>query len=173
MLISRVSNWKFLLSLAILYVLFSTILLKNAEEKINSLAGEEIGVIDLQIGFNPQKTLTMVESYGDRARDYYAFVEMTLDIAYPIIYTLMLTIILGLVYRKSKRWQFRLSPLLILVFDLIENLNIVILLKTFPSQNMAIAQLVEFFKLLKFLTLAIIVLIILWGLLKNLLQTKR
>ena len=51
--LNRIASGKSLLFLALLYVIFPAYLLKHAEQKINSLAGREIGIIDLTFGFHP------------------------------------------------------------------------------------------------------------------------
>lgn len=68
--LDRIANSKLLFLLLIIYAIFPSYILKNAVKKINQLAGKTIGVIDLTVGFNPQKTLQMVADYGDEALDY-------------------------------------------------------------------------------------------------------
>jgi len=59
---------------------------------------------------------------------------------------------------------------LVLLFDYAENINIVYLLKTFPSPSMAAATLCEVFKLLKWGTLGFVVVTVLVGLVLKLLR---
>ncbi|MCC6411162.1 MAG: hypothetical protein IT270_05865, partial [Saprospiraceae bacterium] len=145
-LLSRIATWKTLLLFLALYIVFVGFILKNAEAKINALAGQTIGIIDLKMDFNPQRTLDMVAAYGDAARAYYAMVEMTADVAYPIVYAFLLGIILTLLFRNTKYARVHVLPFLVLLFDYAENINIVYLLKTFPSPSMAAATLCEVFK---------------------------
>ena len=78
--LNRIASWKSLVVVVILYVSFPAYFLKNAEETINQKAGKIIGPIDLTLGYNPERTLQMVSAYGPDARDYYANVEMTVDV---------------------------------------------------------------------------------------------
>ena len=170
----RMANWKsFLLFLAI-YMFFAEYILPNAEHQINELAGKPVGIIDLTVGFNPQQTLNMVAEYGEAARAYYAKTEMTADVAYPIIYAFLLGIILTLLYRNKSYVWVNILPFLTLLLDYLENINIIILLHTFPKQSMTIATLCEVFKLLKWLSVLVIMLMIIAGLVVLLLsKTKR
>ena len=61
-----------------IYISFPAYFLKDAETRINILAGKTLGPIDLTMGFTPERTLQMVAEYGDEARAYYATVESTI-----------------------------------------------------------------------------------------------
>jgi len=162
--LNRHSNWKSLVAFLAMTMLFNGYILKTAESKIMSLAGKSVGIIDLTFGFDPQRTLQMVQDYGDSARAYYARTEVTTDVAYPIIYTLLFGIILSLLYRNTSYGWLNTVPFACLVFDLLENVNIVILLTSFPQQSTTVAILCETFKLLKWLSFAVVILIVLFGL---------
>ena len=169
--LDRIASWKSLLIFLALYMAFPGYFLKNAETKIVALAGKPVGIIDLTFGFNPEKTLMMVAEYGDDARAYYARTEMTTDTLYPLVYAFLFGIILALLYRGGPRSWVNTLPFVCLLFDYLENITIIILLKTFPKQSPAIATLCELFKLLKWLVFAAIILLILLGLISKL--TKR
>lgn len=160
----RISNWKTLAIFLIIYILFNSVLLKSAEARINELADKPIGVIDLTFGFDPQKSMDMVADYGEAARAYYARIEMTLDVVYPAVYAFLFGIILTLIYReKSYAWVNGL-PFAAMLFDYMENVNILVLLNAFPEQPMIFAQMCEIFKLLKWISLGITVLLAISGL---------
>jgi len=169
--INRIANWKSFLVFLALYVLFSGYLLKNAEDKINALAGKSVGVIDLTFGYRPAVTLAMVAAYGEPARAFYARTEMTTDLLYPIVYAFMLGIGLSLLYRSTPYGWFCLFPFMCLLFDYLENITIVILLKAYPQQSMSVAILCESFKLIKWLIFGAIILLVMIGVFVRL--TKR
>jgi hypothetical protein len=155
-LLNRIANWKSFLVFLVLYIFFAGYVLKNAQLKINQLAGKTIGIIDITFGFNPQKTLNMVASYGEAARTYYAQTEMTADVAYPIVYAFLLGIILTYLFKNQSYRCINSLPFVTLLFDYAENANIVILLNTFPKQSTTVAVLCEIFKFLKWASLAAI-----------------
>lgn len=167
--IEKIANWKSLVALLAIYMLFNVYFLKNAENEINKLAGKTIGVIDLTFSFDPNRTLNMMADYGASARSYYARTEMTTDVLYPIVYAFLLGVILTLLYRNKsyKPHAFiNLLPFSSLAFDYLENLNIVTLLNTFPEQSYTIAVLCEIFKMLKWLSFGFSVFFILYGLIR-------
>jgi hypothetical protein len=171
--LNRIANWKSFLIFFGIYLLFAGYIFKNAENRIDELAGQSIGIIDLTLGFNPQKTLNMVAEYGVAARAYYAKVEMTIDAVYPIVYAFLLAIILTLFYRKKRFTWINKLPFIVVAFDYIENINIIILLHSYPQQSPIIATLCEVFKLLKWITLGIIFLLVIFGLISKLFNKKK
>ena len=171
--LSRIASWKSLLLFLAIYVLFPAYVLKNTESKIIELAGKPVSIIDLTFGFNPQKTLMMVAGYGDAARSYYAWTEMTTDIVYPIVYAFLFGIILTLLYRESPYAWVNLLPFICLLFDYLENISIVILLFTFPQQSLTFATLCEIFKLMKWLAFGAIILLMLLGLTTKMIKRVR
>lgn len=169
----RISNWKTFVLFLILYIIFPAYILKNAEIKMNELAGKEIGVIDLTIGFNPQKTLDMVAGYGEEGRAYVAKVETTADIVYPVIYAFLFAIILTLIYRDKAWARVSVIPFITMFFDFLENICIVTLLNSYPEQSSTWATFCEIFKLLKWVTFGVIILLIVYGLISKLIKKDK
>jgi hypothetical protein len=171
--LDRIANSKLLIFLILIYAIFPAYLLKNAEEKINQLAGKKIGVIDLTIGFNPQKTLQMVSDYGNEARAYYAQTEMTTDVIYPIVYAFLFGVILSILYCNKAYKPFywvNLLPITALIFDYLENICIVSLLQNHPSQSLMVANFCEVFKLLKWISFGFAIVFIFYGLVRLLIE---
>ena len=162
--LNRIAGWKSLVLFLAIYILFAGYILKNTESRIIELTGKSVGIIDLTFGFNPQKTLMMVAEYGDAARSYYAWTEMTTDMVYPFVYAFLFGVILTLLYRESPYAWVSLVPFICLLLDYLENINIVILLTTYPRQSITIAILAEIFKLMKWLAFGSVILLMIFGL---------
>ncbi|TAE30823.1 MAG: hypothetical protein EAZ91_09360 [Cytophagales bacterium] len=166
-ILNKIANWKTLVILFILYVSFPAYWLKNAGDRINQLAGKPIGPIDLTFGFDPTRTLQMVAEYGPEARAYYTRTELTTDLIYPIVYSLLLAVILTMLFRNKPYKPFAwvtLLPFASLLFDYLENATIVTMLSTYPSQSMPVAVLCEVFKLAKWLSFGLSMGFVLYGL---------
>ena len=169
-LIRKYSNWKTLVLFIVIYLSFGAYLLPKAEEKINEAAGSSVGIIDLTFGYKPDKTLGMVAAYSDEARKIYAQTEMTLDILYPLVYTILLCIGLSLLYKDKKYWWINVLPIITLIFDFLENYCIVALLNSFPEQSTSLASGVEIFKILKFVTFGASLLLVIVALINKLIK---
>ena len=168
--LERIASFKSLAILTVIYLSFPAYFLKNAETKLNELSGKPITIIDLTMGYNPVRTISLLQDYSPEARIYYATVESTIDVAYPIVYAFLFAIILVLLYRNKRfgisSWVY-LLPFVMLVFDYIENFYIVKLLTqtdSFFGPNILPCELA---KLIKWSIFFIILLLIINGLLRN------
>ncbi|AKD57768.1 hypothetical protein [Spirosoma radiotolerans] len=165
----RISSWKTLLLAIGLFVPFPAYFLKNLEASINAQAGQPIGPIDLLVGYNPTRINQMVAEYGPTGRAIYTQGELTIDVAFPFIYTFLFCILLTLLFRHRTYTSFRLVNLLpvsILVFDLLENSCIVYLLNSYPATSRVVTAFCSLLTNLKWTVTAIILGLIVYGLVK-------
>ena len=94
------------------------------------------GLMDLSFGFTPEKGYSILESYGEKGREVYLFVESFVDIVYPLIYTTAFILLLSFLFKKNgcNLGSLNLLPLGSLAFDLCENFGIVKMLNAFPEK---------------------------------------
>ena len=171
-LLDRIANWPVLVLLLAMYSLFAGYLLPQAEQRMNALAGKALGPIDLTFGINPERTLRMVADYGPAGRAYYATTEMTFDVVYPLIYSLLFAVVLTMLYRTAAApvlHRIQLLPVAALLLDLLENATIVTLLNTYPGQSQPVAMVCEVVKLLKWVVAGLLLTLVLAGLVRRLL----
>lgn len=172
----RIASWKTLLLAIVLYIPFPAYFFKNLEARMNAQAGYPIGPIDLLVGYSPAKISQMVDAYGAKGRAIYAQGILTIDVAYPFIYTFLLCIILTLLFRHRPYASFRLVnvlPVGILGFDLLENSCIVYLLKTYPAVSTVVTSLCSVFTNLKWTVTMIVLGLVLYGLVKLMVRRTR
>lgn len=148
------NGWLVLLLLA-LQVFFNVVILPNQLAKIQAVSGGT-SPIDLQFFFTPEKVYSMVAFYGDTGRAAYRTFELTGDIIYPIIYTLLLALLITWLFQRgfapnSKMQRFNVAPFGGWLFDLLENLGIAAMLSIHPSTPAALAWLSAVFTLVKWL----------------------
>ena len=170
----RIASWKTLLIAIPFYMSFPGYFFKTIEAKLNAYAGKVIGPIDLLI-FNVDidKILDMVAAYGPEGRPYYAFGELTADLVYPIVYTFLLCVILSMLFRDKPYSPFYLVnvvPFAALLSDYLENTCIVTLLNTFPDTSRTVATLCMVFSNLKWAGFLLSLGLILYGLLRLLIN---
>ncbi len=100
--------------------------------------------LDLMFFSTPDKTFEMIERYGDSTRMFYLKIELSLDIIYPIVYTLAFGLLLSWLFQRGfspnhKLQKWNVVPVFAWFFDLLENIVIVYLLSAWPSQPIAMA----------------------------------
>jgi hypothetical protein len=126
------------------------------------------GPLDLNFFYTPDKAFAMIASYGEYGRAFYRNIELTADIIYPIVYTLFFSLCITWFFQRafaagSKLQRLNVVPFGAWLFDLFENLGIVVLLTVYPSQPAALAWLTAVFTALKWTFAGASILLTLFG----------
>jgi hypothetical protein len=112
--------------------------------------------LDLMFFATPARIFDMLAKYGEYGRPFYRTVELTLDVAYPLVYSLFFGMLISWFFQRgvapgSALRRYNVTPLVSGLFDLLENAVIVVLLSIFPSQPAALAWILITFTSLKWL----------------------
>jgi hypothetical protein len=157
----RIASWKFFLIVLVVYICFAAFVLPTAEQAIYRAAGSNVGILDLGLGFDTEVIQQKIAAYGDAGRPLYRTIEMTMDVAYPIVYGLLFSLLLTLLLKKSGMTGSRLNliPVFGVACDYLENVWVITLLSIYPGTSTTAALLLAVFRLLKWMSLAGIVLL--------------
>ncbi len=153
--------------LLVLYLIFVVVLMPGLA---SSASGP--GPLDLLFSYSPAEAFARIQSYGEAGRRAYAIGSLTLDTAYPLIYTALFMVTIMQLTRGPEtapqgREKLALIPLATLIFDLAENLSIVAMLLTYPQTQEWVAKLASLCTSLKWISAGItialvIVLLVIW-----------
>ncbi|MBL4870167.1 MAG: hypothetical protein JKX72_04360 [Robiginitomaculum sp.] len=167
----KISNWKTLGILFVIYVLFAVFVMSG----MMGSGDIKITPLDLLFSYSPERAYALLSSYGE-LREHYAFMSLTADTAYPIIYTVLFMVLLMVLAKslwpdRPNRHRLALVPLFAFVFDLIENHNIRTLLHGYPEKLDGVVKTASTFTSLKWIsvgtTFALIILLVLLLLVKR------
>lgn len=172
----RLASWRSLGVVTALYLTFPLYFLKNAEERINALSGKKVNIIDLTMDYDTERTRQYLSDYTLEARAYYAQVEATVDVAYPLVYAFLFALILALLFRRSRfgvpDWVVVL-PFVIQLLDYTENFFIYQLLTQYPDFSEGLLIGCEVAKVLKWGGVLVIIGLIVYGIVRQLLVKLR
>ena len=145
-------GWIILIFL-ILTGFFNAVILSQVGAKLQELSGGT-GPIDLQFFYTPEKAYSMIQSYGEQGRGLYRIVELTIDVVYPIVYTLFFSLTITWLFqygfaKHSKMQKLNLVPFAAMLSDLLENLSIVTMISIVPNQPPILAWAATCFTSLK------------------------
>ena len=149
-LFERWASWKNVLFFFALQMLFNLVIMP-AGSGSNS---HDLPVLDLQFFYTPQYAYEIIDAYTPAMRQAAAITRLTLDIIYPIVYGMMLTLLLVLTFRRAFP-KFRFSDAVIflpwagVLFDYLENIGFAIMFLSYPKEYFFIAQISAIFTALK------------------------
>ncbi len=131
------SRLSVLLMLAVLYLFIILVLFPAFSTEAYGLP------LDLMFHYSPDQAYNLIESYGPIIRHSYAINALTLDVIYPLTYSLMLAVWLSMLLKGQSRLNCVILtlPFFILLFDLLENSGIVVMLANYPQRLDSIARL--------------------------------
>jgi len=128
--ICRISRPAVLTGLIALYLVFVLLLFP-------AFAGDgEVAPLDLMFSYSAEEAYQQIDSYGPATRHSYAISALTLDVAYPLTYSLMFFVWLTLLLKSNSKpsCMIRMLPFVVLVLDLLENSGTVVILLNFPER---------------------------------------
>lgn len=126
--------------------------------------------LDMQASSSPYEAYQRIASYGEDGRQYYALIELTLDLIYPILSALMFTSLTIFLFRGvfplDSFWQKLplLGPVVMWV-DYLENASVVTMLLSYPRRLDLLAQAATMFTDAKIVLSDLELILILVGLL--------
>lgn len=116
--------------------------------------------LDLKFAYTFSEAYQALSAMDLDTRKFYRFGIWALDFPYMIVYSLFFG---GVLYRLWSSRNLLLLPFLVAVFDFFENLMVLRLLKIFPEPNRMMTLIASAFTTLKWLSVGVMVLTILWG----------
>src|SRR5688572_24043403 len=149
-------------------IFFNAVYLPGVQAELQEFSGGN-GPIDLQLFYTPAKVYSMVDSYGEEGRAFYLMHELTIDVIYPVVYTLFFALLITWLFQRgfaqgSKMQKLNVVPFGAFLFDMLENVCIVIMLTAHPGQPVIVAWLGTIFTVIKWLFAAATIVLILTGL---------
>jgi hypothetical protein len=127
------------------------------------------GPLDLRFFTPPAAMFEMIDAYGEYNRIFYRNFELTGDILYPIVYTLFFSLLITWLFQRgfastSNLQKWNVLPFGMWLFDLLENLGIVMLLAVYPSTPVIVAVLTTLITMVKWVFAGGSIFLILMGL---------
>lgn len=110
----------FLVSISLLFLVFPVI----------PINGESL---DVQSWYTHDEAMTLLEGYGSDGRTIYLWSSLLLDTLFPVMYV---TFLAGLIHRfrlSDRAWRVALIPVLAGILDLSENVQISLMLTSYPD----------------------------------------
>ena len=168
-LLNRLANWKTIVVLILIALPFNWVIFPMRSARLQELAGKSVSIIDVMFAYTPAQVYELVSAYGEQGRQLYAVTELTVDLAYPILYNSLLGLLMAIIFRSAfssvSPWQkLPLLPLASWLADYLENVGITIMLMSYPQELDALAWVTSVFSTAKWTVGGACVILIVIGL---------
>lgn len=163
-LLHRWAKWQLVLLLALLFLVFVVFILPA----VASPGGESLPVLDLMLWYTPQQAYDAISQYSPQARQAAVLSHLTVDLIYPLVYGLLLSLLLVMVFRRASLRQQPQLPLLpwrAVIADYLENIGLVVMFLLYPSWFPLLSWITTVFTVLKWIQLGFSLLALLIGIL--------
>ncbi len=160
---------KTLLALFLLLLLFTFVIFPWRSSELPKMQPPlEKPTLDTQFGYSVQTVYETARQLGEQGRMAYALTEVSVDLVYPVLYSLFLSLLMLAIFRRllapTSAWlRLALLPVVVPLFDYAENFSIVFILLNYPTQFPSLAQAANVFTLAKWTVGVGCVVIILLG----------
>lgn len=144
------ASWKSVLAFFALQMLFNLVIMPA----FSGSNEHNLPVLDLQFFYTPQQAYEIVAAYTPAMRQAAATTRLTLDIIYPLVYGMMLSLLLVLTFRRAFTPS-KLADAAVFIpwggvlFDYLENIGFAIIFLSYPKEYFFIAQISAIFTALK------------------------
>jgi len=123
-------------------------------------------------GYDTGYLMTLFDKLGEAGRNVYLYKQIPADMIYPLLFAMGYTLLLGYVLNKLGRFEGRLFylcyvPIFSGLFDYLENIGIIVMLKSYPDISTGLIQTTSIFSVCKsisttifFVTLIVLLIIL-------------
>lgn len=163
----KFASGKNVLVLFLLTMLIYAMMLKYTIPMVQSYA-PNLAIFDLSpAGYSYEHATSLLQELGAEGRQIYLARQLPLDFIYPGLFAISYSLLLLWLFHKefnenAKVFSLAFIPVLGGFFDYLENICIIIMLKTFPTTSVMLVKISSTFTLLKgiFTTLFFILLLL-------------
>lgn len=126
--------------------------------------------LDLQFSYSPEKAYQLLANFSPDELKKYMLVELTVDVAYPVVYALLLSF---LIFKLSQKTALAMLPIIVLFLDYLENIGIVTMIHYYPQKLTSIANVTSLFTSLKWSLVVVSIVLILVLAVKKMIVKKQ
>ena len=153
-LVTRNLNGKKILLLFILTNIVYAIMLIITIPKVMSYAGGMKLLDMMPTGYNAGYVNSLLNALGSEGRNAYLFQQIPIDLIYPFLFGITYCLLYAFIIKKLNKlnsffFYFCYIPILAGLFDYLENIGIITLLKGYPENITTMSRITSIFSVLK------------------------
>lgn len=94
-LLVKYSNWKVILGLFLLFVIFSALAFPTYQARMTAAAGEQFEPLDMRSSYSREEVVADFQKLGTEGRSVYKTVVGRIDMLYPLLYGSLFILLLA------------------------------------------------------------------------------
>lgn len=134
--LKKIATWKTIVPALVLYLAFSLGAFPYYQTKVDELADEKIKALDLRLAYTLEDVERSFAKMGTEGRAITSFISGRIDMVYPMVYGCFLILLITNLSKDTIPRRFYLlliGPLLGMLFDYLENFQVLNMLMQFPE----------------------------------------
>ncbi len=105
-------------------------------------------------GYSAEYVMTLLNKLGDTGRNTYLYKQIPADMIYPLLFAIGYSLLLGYILNKLGKFESRFYylcyiPMLAGLFDYLENIGLIIMLRSYPDISKGLIQTTSIFSVCK------------------------
>lgn len=167
--LKNIANWKIILPLFFLFLVFLTYFFPKYQHQINTIAGIALESLDARTEYTLNEVSELFATMKTEGLTVYIFILRKIDMIFPVIYALLFFFILIAQTKRlnNKTLYLAFVPFIAMIFDYLENFSILKLITQYPNLSLKQVQLASTFTQLKWVCILITFILILITFLLN------
>ncbi|MFK7935923.1 MAG: hypothetical protein AB8G22_20590, partial [Saprospiraceae bacterium] len=97
--LASLANWKVMLPLTAIYLLFAAYLFPKYAAEMQTIAGKEVAILDIQTSYDLDAVNTLFTDLKAEGRALYHFVTSKVDMIYPLVYGCWMVLLLVMTWK--------------------------------------------------------------------------
>ncbi len=155
--VTRLATWPVIGGLVAAFVL----LFLGFQLRSRALSG--VPTLDVRIGYTPDGARDVLAALGESGRRLYAATQLTLDVAFPLVYTALFAALIVRWHDREPARRLLAVPLLGGLMDLLENVTAATLAWTYNGASSPLAWVTSAAGIVKYACFVISLLLVLIG----------
>ena len=161
------ANWKSILVLFALQMLFNLVILPGASTNDK----QDLPILDLHFWYTPQRLYEVIAAYPPELLRSAAIGRLTVDMIYPLVYGLLISFLLTVTFRRAfQNYRFADFSLFIpwggVLGDYLENIGLATMYLSYPTKLVPLAWFTAIFTAAKWTLIGIAFVLVLIGAVK-------
>lgn len=134
--LTMLASWKTIGGIFAIWLLLTVVAFPYHANELYKITGSFVQTLDVSFYYDKEYVMKLFNDLKPEGRAEYYFVEAVTDVAYPIIYGILMILLITKLSQQlsfKKWWLLLILPVMTVLFDFLENATILSMLSSYPE----------------------------------------